>query len=150
MWQKTTAPRWATPGANSVLYTGGYTMETENKINRFAVDPNKQASYKARKFLRILSGNECSTGITYKELQREIRQYPREDIEKARAKFKGMKRASKYLRAFCQELNALGYNNDFENITRAKAELLSKTVKKTEPTKWSAVKAKLRGMTYEK
>jgi len=121
-------------------------MNTEDKIQRFAVDPNKQASYKARKFLRILTGVNAATCITYKALNREVARYSKEEIAKAREKFKGMKRASKYLRALCSELNATGACQVW---TRVQCEEYLEDYKSNKPAEYKAAKAKLKGYSYE-
>jgi hypothetical protein len=122
-------------------------MNTEDKIQRFAVDPNKKASYKARKFLRILTKEPVYVGITYKELNQRVHTFSEEEIEKARERFKGLKRASKYLRAMVKAINPAEPNIDI--LTRRNAEGILKQYKEQEPDAYAKAKKKLRGMTYE-
>jgi hypothetical protein len=117
----------------------------EDKINRFAVDPKKKASYKTRRFLGILTGSYPSTTITYEMVAQIVSTYTPERIQSARKTFKGHKRASKYLRAFCKELGV----DKGDTLERYIAEDALAQAKKCRPEEYKRIKAKLRGMTYE-
>jgi hypothetical protein len=122
-------------------------MNTEDKIKRFAVDPDKAASSKARKFLSILSGGgPIPKGMTYRELKRIVKTYSQEKVDEARTKFKAQKRASKYLRALCLELNA---SASCQVWTRGECEEYIESYKQSRPDVYKEARKKLRGFSYE-
>jgi len=117
-------------------------MNTQDKINRFAVDPNKRASYKARRFLRILTGDVVPVYITYKDLNHRVGTYSKEKIAIARKQFRNAKRATKYQVALLTELG----------VTNARVWLRGPAEQYISDSKqlpsYAAAKAKLRGYTY--
>lgn len=122
-------------------------MNTEDKIQRFAVDPNKAASYKARKFLGILQGSGVAPkGITYRELNRVVKTYTKDLIAKAREDFKGMRRPSKYQVVLLREL---GCGPQMEHFNRKMATEYIAERKQADPVRYKAARKKLRGFSYE-
>jgi hypothetical protein len=122
-------------------------MNTEDKIQRFAVDPNKAASYKARKFLGILQGNgPVAKGITYRELNRLVKTYSEAHIQRAREEFKGLRRPSKYQVVLMREL---GVGPQMEHFNRRMATEHIAELKEQKPEAYKAARKKLRGFSYE-
>ena len=64
---------------------------SENKFIKYALKPDLPATYKQRKFYRILSGTPFVKAgtFTWGKIDELIKGYPQAKIDKARATFKG-------------------------------------------------------------
>lgn len=120
-------------------------MNTEDKVQRFVVNPDKCASSKARKFYRYLTGHDAPRRIVNKDLQKIINQFNAAQIEAARQQMRGNKRATKYQRAICTELG----HGQPGALTRHGAEKFLKAEKANRPDDFREAKEKLRGFTYK-
>jgi hypothetical protein len=120
-------------------------MNTEDKVKRYVVNPDKTASSKARRFYRVLSGKVAPRRCTNRELQRLINEFGVDRIQQARANLRASKRATKYQRAFC---GALAHGNP-DSLSRAGAEEFLRAAKANRPEDFAEAKERLRGFTYQ-
>lgn len=71
-------------------------MPYEPMINHEVVHKDDRPSYKQKKFYRILSGRVAPKDVTRDELNNMIQNFSDDKVAKARATFKGMKRATRF------------------------------------------------------
>jgi len=122
-------------------------MPEQDKVNRWVMKPEKLATSKQRRFLRLLNSNTgyIPRGTTRGEIAKIIGKFSKEQIARARERFKLTRPATKYMKALGV---ALGYL--FTGYTREQALGYLNTTRFKNPEVYKAAKAKVRGMTYEK